>query len=272
MAAPLLARGQRHRHDGRLADRTGSRVHRRRPQLPRRPVAAGGDRDRERPAVRRGEGGAGGRGRRERVQERVPRDDEPRDPHADERDHRDERPARRDRARRRAARVRLDDLAQRRGAPRDHQRHPRLLQDRGGSDGARARAVRPARVRRGGRRPDRTDRAAQGSRARLRDRARDAGDRGRRREPAAPDPAEPAEQRREVHRRGRDRRQRRARSTSPSADRIAVPRVDPRHRDRDPARSDRPAVPVVHAGRRVDQPAVRRDRASGSRSAAGSPS
>ena len=111
-----LARRPGHRDDGRVADRTHQPVHRRRPQLPHRPVAAGGDRDRERPAVRRGQGGTGGRRRGQRVQERVPRDDEPRDPNADERDHRDERSARRDRARRGAARVRLDDRAQRRGA------------------------------------------------------------------------------------------------------------------------------------------------------------
>ena len=52
MAAPLLARG---RVIGMMAVwRTAPAplVHRRRPQLPRRPVAAGGDRDRERPAVR----------------------------------------------------------------------------------------------------------------------------------------------------------------------------------------------------------------------------
>ncbi len=33
----------------------------------------------------------------------------------------------------------------RRGAAHDHQRHPRLLEDRGRQDGSRARAVRPAR-------------------------------------------------------------------------------------------------------------------------------
>ena len=38
---------------------------------------------------------------------------------------------------------------ERRGAARDHQRHPRLLEDRGRQDGARGRGVRPARVRRG---------------------------------------------------------------------------------------------------------------------------
>ena len=52
MAAPLLARG---RVIGMMAVwRTAARatVHRRRPQLPRRSVAAGGDRDRERATVR----------------------------------------------------------------------------------------------------------------------------------------------------------------------------------------------------------------------------
>ena len=72
----------------------------------------------------------------------------------------------RDRARRRAARVRLDDRPQRRGPAHDHQRHPRLLQDRGRTDGARARPVRRPRMRGGGRGPARTDRAAQGSRGR----------------------------------------------------------------------------------------------------------
>ena len=55
---------------------------------------------------KRGAGGARrGRGR-QRGQERVPGDDEPRDPHADERGDRHERPAARHAARRRAARLR----------------------------------------------------------------------------------------------------------------------------------------------------------------------
>ena len=254
-AAPRPRPGDR--HDGDVAVRAGAAVHRGGPQLPRRPLAAGRDRDRERAPVPGGPGGARGRRRRERVQERVPRHDEPRDPHADERDHRDERPAERDRARRGTTRVRDDDLAQRRRAPHDHQRHPRLLEDRGRADGARVRAVRRARVPGVGRRPDRPDRPAQGHRGHVRDRARDPRDRRGRREPAAPDPAEPAEQRGEVHRRGDRRppvlvRSRDARSRH-------LRGRDPRHRDRDPAGPDRPTVPVVHAGRRLDEPPVRRD-------------
>ena len=65
-----------------------------------------GDRDPERAPVPRDAGGARrGRGR-ERGQERVPGDDEPRDPHADERRDRHDRAAARHAARRRAARLR----------------------------------------------------------------------------------------------------------------------------------------------------------------------
>ena len=69
-------------------------------------------------------------------------------------------------ARRRAARLRVGRSAQRRGAADDHQRHPGLLEDRGGQDGARARAVRPARVRRGRDGHDRPAGGAQGPRPR----------------------------------------------------------------------------------------------------------
>ena len=67
---------------------------------------------------------------------------EPRDPDADERRHRDERAAARHRARRRAARLRGDHPRRRRGAAHDHQRHPRLLEDRGRPDRPRGRPVR----------------------------------------------------------------------------------------------------------------------------------
>ena len=66
----------------------------------------GGDRDPERAAVQGGAGSARRRRGRERGEERVPRDDEPRDPHADERGDRHERPAARHAAQRRAARLR----------------------------------------------------------------------------------------------------------------------------------------------------------------------
>ena len=76
------------------------------------------------------------------AEERVPGDDEPRDPHPDERDHRHERAAARHGPERRAAGVRHDGLVERRGAPGDHQRHPGLLEDRGRQDGPRAGPVR----------------------------------------------------------------------------------------------------------------------------------
>ena len=60
----------------------------------------------------------------------------------------------------RPARPGGDHPLEQRGAADDHQRHPRLLQDRGRAHGARDRAVRPARVRRGGRRADAHDRDA----------------------------------------------------------------------------------------------------------------
>ena len=165
----------------------------------------------------------------------------------------------RDRARRRAARVRLDDRPQRRGPAHDHQRHPRLLQDRGRTDGPRARAVRRPRMRRGGRRPDRTDRRS----ARV-SRSPTGSSPGRRRPRWATtsrlrqillnllnnavkftDEGEIA-----VHV---------EQAESPEPDRIAFHVAI---RDTGigipPDRIDR-ALPVVHAGRRVDQPPVRRD-------------
>ena len=62
----------------------------------------------------------------------------------------------------RAARVRRDDPHQRRRAADDHQRHPRLLQDRVGQARARAPALRPRRLRRGGARPARRPAAEKG--------------------------------------------------------------------------------------------------------------
>ena len=173
---------------------------------------------------------AHGRGRgREPGEERVPRRDEPRDPDADERGHRDERPAPRDGARRRAARLRRDDPDVRRRAAHDHQRHPRLLEDRGGQGRPRSRAVLAARRR--SRAPSTSSRrspAKQGRRARLRDGRRPAGGDRRRRRPAPPDRPQPPVERDQVHRAGRGRpvasrrrepadgRRRRGRSTSTS--------------------------------------------------------
>ena len=85
---------------------------------------------------------------RQRSEELVPRDDEPRDPHADERGDRHERPAARHEPRRRAARLRRHHPRLRRHAAHDHQRHPRLLEDRSRAHGHRGAPVRSARLRR----------------------------------------------------------------------------------------------------------------------------
>ena len=97
----------------------------------------GRDRDPERALFKRGAGGARRRRGRQRRQELVPRDHEPRDPHADERGDRHERAAARHAAERRAARLRRDHPRLGRCAADDHQRHPRLLEDRGRADGHR---------------------------------------------------------------------------------------------------------------------------------------
>ena len=112
----------------------------------------------------------------------------------------------------RAARVRRGrPLERRRPAPRD-QRHPRLLEDRGGQARARDGAVRSPGVRRGRARHRRAARVGEGDRARLPDRRGGARrDRRRRGAPAA-GAAQPALERGEVHRGGRGGRPRRRRA------------------------------------------------------------
>ncbi len=75
-------------------------------------------------------GDGGGRGGQP-GQERIPGQHEPRDPHADERHHRHDRTGPGHRVDPRAARMPADGAVLRRGAADGHQRHPRLLQDRG---------------------------------------------------------------------------------------------------------------------------------------------
>ena len=150
--------------------------------------------------------GTARRGRREPGEEHVPGHDEPRDPHADERDHRHERPAARHAARRRAARLRRDDPDLRRRAADDHQRHPRLLEDRGRPGRARGGAVRARPCIEGALDVVAPDGRGQGPRARLRARRRAAARARRRRRPAAPDRPQPAVERGQVHRDGRGRR------------------------------------------------------------------
>ena len=175
---------------------------------PRNLCRSSGHRDSERCALQgcRARARRGGIG--QRSEERVPRDHEPRDPHADERGDRHERPAARHEARRRPARVRGDDPRQWRRAAHDHQRHPRLLEDRGRQDGRRGASVRPARMRRVRARPRRRTRGREAPRRRVRVRRRHAGRDRRRCHAPASGAAQPDVERREVHRerRGRDHR------------------------------------------------------------------
>ena len=220
---------------------------------------------------KRDAGGARRRRGRQRGQERVPGDHEPRDPHADERGHRHERPAARHAARRRAARLRRDHPRLGRRAADDHQRHPRLLEDRGRPDGHRVASVRPARVRRVGARPGQHARGREAARHRLRVRGRRAGGVERRPDAAAPDPAEPAEQRGQVHRDAARSCSRVRSEPRPAAARRADLRRA-RHRHRPARRRHEPAVPVVLAGRLAAPRASTAAPASAWRSASGWPS
>ena len=111
-------------------------------------------------------------------------------------------------ARRRAARLRGDNPRFRRRAAHHHQRHPRLLQDRGRAHGHRSAPVRFARVRGIGARSREHARRRETSRYRLPVRRRRAGGDRRRRDAAAPDSAQPPCQCGEVHGGGRGRGER----------------------------------------------------------------
>ena len=161
---------------------------------------------RDLPRRERAPGGSTERRRGERGEERVPGDDEPRDPHADERDHRHERAAARHGAERRAAGVRR--RRSRRAARRCW---------RSSTTSWTSRRSRPARWT--WRKPRSTyARASNRPSSLVGPSAAKKGIevaywiepgtpevRGRGRQPPAPDPAEPAEQRGEVHGAGRGR-------------------------------------------------------------------
>ena len=111
----------------------------------------------------------------------------------------------------------------RRRAPDDHQRHPRLLEDRGRQGRAGARAVRPRRLRRGRHRRPRAVGGGQGHRAPVRHGRGAAADDRRRPGPAAPGPPQPALECGQVHRarRGAADRLGRTDCDAPGAVRIA---------------------------------------------------
>ena len=84
-------------------------------------------------------------------------------------------------------------------------------------------------------------------------------DAGGRSAAAGPGPDQPGQQRGQVHRGGRGRRSR-VRAQEPKRHGRAAAVRGQRHRDRHDARAGEPALPDVHAGRRVDHPQVRRHR------------
>ena len=148
----------------------------------------------------------------DRGQGRVPRQHEPRDPHADERHHRHDRSDAADEAHAAAAGVPADDPRVRRSAADDHQRHPRRLEDRGAPADARPRAVPLPRHRR-------RRREAAAPRAPIRKGSswpaasrRTCPTRRRRRGTPAADHPQSGRQRHQVHRRGRSRRRSHRRS------------------------------------------------------------
>ena len=142
-ACPLVRRASvRGGRPGTAGAAGGPGRHRDRERPPLRPRARDQPGARRRRAAGRGAGrqGAGGRPR----QVAVPREHEPRDPHADERRDRDVEPAAGHAAQPGPARVRRDDPVQQPGAAVDRQRHPGLLEDRGRQAGAGADHVRRA--------------------------------------------------------------------------------------------------------------------------------
>ncbi len=257
--------------DGRPEHRVGRDVRRRDPlrpdqrQPPRGPAVrttprphragvrrAGGDRDLQRQPLHPARGTDPARRGGERRQGVVPGDDEPRDPHADERRDRHERTAARHRPSATPAGVRRDHPLQRRVTARHHQRHPRLLEDRRRSPGAGGQPVRPAGLRRVGVRPRHRARRPQGPGAGVPHRPGGPRRHLRRRHPAAPGDGQPARQRGEVHRDRRGRHDRRARRR----DERDPPR-GARHRHRHPRRSGAQTVRGVQPTRLVDHPQVR---------------
>ena len=99
------------------------------------------------PGRDRGEEARGGCGRRRQpLEERIPGQHEPRDSHAVERRRRHDGARARHRPQRRAARVSGHGQGVRRVAADRHQRHPRLLEDRGRKARRRRHPVRPERL------------------------------------------------------------------------------------------------------------------------------
>ena len=202
--------------------------------------------------TRQGRGGHDG-------QERVPRQHEPRDPHADERRAGHDVAAPRDGPLGRAARIHRDAQRVGRVAARAHRRRARLLQDRSGPHHDRVGRVRPV--------PDAGERRGDGVAAGGSERHRAAGPLpgGRaaavRRRPGAREAGrrQPGEQRRQVH----PARPRAAVGGVRRAHGVGRRRAGDghRHRHRRAVGEAGAAVPEVLAGRHLDDARIRRHRA-----------
>ncbi len=140
----------------------------------------------------------------------VPREHEPRDPHADERHHRPVASGAQDVALPEAARLREQGPQRRHVAARRDQRHPRLLEDRGRPARYRDHGLQAGRGDRLGHDADGAEGPRQGPRVPGARRARHPGTSARRSAASRADPDEPRQQRREVHRARRDSARHRA--------------------------------------------------------------
>src|SRR5947199_13952 len=134
-------------------------------------------------------------------------------------------------------------------AVHDHQRHPRLLEDRGRPARARAGAVRAARDAGRNGQDARAAQLRQGARAELRDPGGRAGRPDRRHRPARPDPPQPGRQRDQVHRAGRGLRARRRRGGHARHGDLA--RGHRGHRHRHSRRQEPRHLRRLRAGRRL---------------------
>ncbi len=206
---------------------------------------------------RAGQGARRGRGRRTH-QIRLPREYEPRDPHADARHHRHDQSAAADPARRAPARARRARPRAHRRPDDHHQRHPRCLEARGRSPRVRGHRPRDRR----GRAPSAGAHGAEGGAEEpglaRRHRRGGAPDPARRPDPDPADPAEPGEQRDQVHRAGQHRHQGPLRGGPPA--RGGAARRGRGHRHRHPRRRGRQPFRQIHAGRPEHRPPLRRHR------------
>ena len=214
---------------------------------------------RDRPARGRPGSGQGGCRGRQPGQERVPRQHEPRDPHADERRDRHDRPAARHGTERAPAPLRHAREVIRRLAAGAHQRHPGFLEDRGRQARAdESSSICPRRSKTWSRcSPSAAEKKGLVLACHVDPAVRSpvAGRSG----PPAAGAGQPRQQRDQVHRNGRGRRPRHLATADAKQRRCPLRRH--RHRHRHSGGPPGPAVQELLPGGRVDHAQVRRHRA-----------